>query len=51
MREAAGTNRELQLVEQRLALMEQQLSNLESDVREIEEKTDFDRQLAAGPDK
>jgi len=49
MREAAGTGRELQLVEQRLALMEQQLSNLESDVHRIEEKTDFDRQLGAGP--
>lgn len=47
MREAQGQNRELQLVEQRLALMEQQLSNLETDVREIEAKTTFDRQLAA----
>ena len=49
MREAQTTNRELQLVEQRLALLEQQLSNLETDVRQIEDKSDFDRQLASGP--
>ena len=47
IRESQSSNRELQLVEQRLALMEQQLSNLETDIREIEEKSRFDRQLAA----
>jgi hypothetical protein len=48
MREAQGTNRELQLIEQRLALMEQQLSGLETDVRRIEDRTEFDRQLMSG---
>ena len=48
VREASGTNRELQVVEQRLALLEQQLSNLETEVRQIEDKSEFDRQLAAG---
>ncbi len=51
MREAQGTHRELQLVEQRLALMEQQLSNLETDVKEIGDKTDFDRRLATDPEE
>ena len=51
VREASGTTRELQVVEQRLSLLEQQLSNLETDVREIEDKSDFDRQLAAGPNE
>lgn len=48
MREAQGTSRELQLIEQRLALMEQQLSGLETDVRRIEDRTEFDRQLMSG---
>ncbi len=51
MRQGQGTNRELQLVEQRLALMEKQLSNLETDVKEIGDKADFDHRLAAGPEE
>ncbi len=49
MREAQGTSQALGLVEQRLALLEQQMSSLESDVKRIEDTTEFDRQLRAGP--
>jgi hypothetical protein len=48
MREGQGTNRELQLVERRLALMEQQISNLETDLRQLSDKSDFDRRLQTG---
>lgn len=51
MRQAQGTTRELQLVEQRMGLLERQLSNLETDVKEIGDKADFDHRLAAGPEE
>ena len=45
MREAQGSQRELELMARRVALLEQQLSHVETDVRQLEEKTKFDRQL------
>ncbi|HSL72106.1 MAG TPA: hypothetical protein VK864_17795 [Longimicrobiales bacterium] len=47
---AAGTGRELSVLEQRVALLEQQYQSLETSVERLSDMKEFDRQLAAPGD-